>query len=109
MPDGYGSLSGSFVSLVANDVTIVFGEPEVSELPPNSTIDYDDLFDFVENVEDEDFDVTFEGDGGLLTEIGGRGVSGGAEFTVSGDGPEDATVETGTESGETEDLDIRIE
>ena len=109
LPTGYDELSGSFVSLVANDVTIVFGEPDNNELPPNSRIDYDDLFDFVENQGEDEFNVTFEGDGELLTEIGGDEVSEDAEFTVGDDGPKNGIVETGTESRETENLDIRIE
>ena len=113
---GYnGVVDRDFVSLVANDVTIVFGEG--GGLPPNSTVDYAELFAFVSNSDDElAFDVTFEpgteSGGELLTQVDGQAVS--DEATVGGiSGPEgpdraDAEVTTGTTSPETEQLNIRI-
>jgi len=114
---GYdGVVDKNFVSLVVNDVTIVFGEE--GGLPPNSTIDYAELFAFVSNRDNElAFDVMFEpgaeSGGELLTRVNGQAVSDGA--TVSAiSGPEvpgraDAEVTTGTTSPETEQLNIRIE
>ena len=105
-----------FVSLVANDVTIVFGEE--NPLPPNTTVEYNELFAFAANFDDDlAFDVTFESGaesgGELLTQVGGQAVRDGA--TVEGisldDGPDRANAEvtTGTTSPETEQLNIRIE
>lgn len=79
---GYdGVVDKNFVSLVANDVTIVFGEE--GGLPPNSTIDYAELFAFVSNRDNElAFDIIFEpgaeSGGELLTRIDGQAVSDGA-------------------------------
>jgi hypothetical protein len=79
---GYnGVVDKNFVSLVANDVTIVFGEE--GGLPPNSTIDYAELFAFVSNRDNElAFDIMFEpraeSGGELLTRIDGQAVSDGA-------------------------------
>ena len=107
---GYNSLDDDFVSLVANDVRIVFGPDGV---PPNSTLTFGDLFDFVENSGGDEFNVTFGGDGQgeLLTEVDGDSVSDGATVAVTAPGPSpvDGTVESGTEDQETEDLDIEIE
>jgi len=114
---GYdGVVDKNFVSLVANDVTIVFGEE--GGLPPNSTIDYAKLFAFVSNRDNElAFDIIFEpgaeSGGELLTRVDGQTVSDGATVrTISG--PEvpvraDAEVTTGTTSPETEQVNIRIE
>ncbi|MYL17490.1 hypothetical protein GLW36_12660 [Halorubrum terrestre] len=114
---GYdGVVDKNFVSLVANDVTIVFGEE--GGLPPNSTIDYAELFAFVSNRDNElAFDIIFEpgaeSGGELLTRVDGQTVSDGATVrTISG--PEvpvraDAEVTTGTTSPETEQVNIRIE
>lgn len=129
---GYGQVLGedqngtaaspAFVSLIANDVTIVFGDED--GLPPNSRVDYVNLFAFVpgSNTDGPAFNVTFDGPGELLTKVAGHEVSGGA--TVEGIEPvnfldrfnEDdipdranAEVTTGTTSPETEQLNIRIE
>jgi len=110
--DAYNGEFGDFVSLVANDVTIVFGND--GGLPPNSELGYGELFAFVPNSDGSlTFDVTFGDDdqGELLTSVSGELVSDGAVVPVS-DGssdPVDAEVQTGTESPEGEELDIRIE
>ncbi|MYL17491.1 hypothetical protein GLW36_12665 [Halorubrum terrestre] len=114
---GYSDLNDNYVSLVANDVRIVFGPNGV---PPNSTLTFGDLFGFVESSgttgSSTDFDVTF-GDvdanpsqGQLLTKVDGKTVSTGAtvEVTGSGTSPVDGTVESGTTSQETENLTIEI-
>ena len=99
------------MSLVANDVRIVFGDNDQGEggdsLPPNSTVNYDELFAFETT---GDFNVTFEGEGEFLTTIGGKPVSDDATFTIN-ESPadqEDVVVETGAGT-ENEDLDIVIE
>ncbi|WP_239640170.1 hypothetical protein [Halorubrum coriense] len=106
----YSGIGNNYVSLVANDVTIVFGDD--NGLPPNSTVNYGDLFSFVGN-DNTNFDVTF-GDtngGSILSSVGGSTVSTGATITVSsGATPTaDADVATGTDNNSREQLDIRIE
>jgi len=109
---GYDGLADNYVSLVANDVRIVFGPNGV---PPNSTLTFGDLFGFVENSDETDFDVTFGDDedtsqGQLLTKVDEKTVSSGATVAVTGSGPSpvDGTVESGTTSQETENLTIEI-
>jgi len=109
----YSGISTNYVSLVANDVTIVFGDDD--GLPPNSTINYTDLFAFVSN-DSANFDVTF-GDtngGSILSKVNQDSVTDGATVSVaSGDSPTDnlvsGDVETGTDANSSEQLDIRIE
>ena len=111
---GYDGLDDNYVSLVANDVQIVFGPNGV---PPKSTLTFGDLFGFVENSDGTDFDVTFgDADAGtsqgqLLTKVDGETVSSGATVAVTGSGPSpvDGEVVSGTTSQETENLDIEIE
>ena len=110
-PDNYRfDIDQDYVSLVANDVRIVFGDTESGSgdsLPPNSTVDYDGLFAFETA---GDFDVTFQGDGDFLTQIGGKSVSSDAEFTNvtdSDNAQENVVVETGNGT-ENEDLNIVI-
>ncbi|MCU4751892.1 hypothetical protein OB919_07835 [Halobacteria archaeon AArc-curdl1] len=52
---------GDGISLVANDVTLVFGT-EDNELPPNVTITYNDLFDIVNDDDGNStkFEVSFD-------------------------------------------------
>ncbi|MWV40343.1 hypothetical protein [Natrialba sp. INN-245] len=91
--DDYGNSdfepSDSDVSLMQNDVTIVFG-PEGNALPPNSTIEYDDLITVVNDEGDveQNFQVTFE-------------VTGGTDLTFS---PSESTVEV----NETQDIDVDV-
>ncbi|RKS80910.1 hypothetical protein BDK61_0171 [Haloarcula quadrata] len=103
----YDNVSHEYVSLVANDVTIVFGE--ANGLPPNSTLGYNDLFKFIPNSDESSFDVTFGGSNGgdVLTKVGGESVSDGAVVSVSSDSSSDAEVATES-SGNSEDLDISI-
>ncbi|OTF10344.1 hypothetical protein [Halorubrum sp. SD612] len=106
----YSGIGSNYVSLVANDVTIVFGDG--NGLPPNSTVSYTELFTFVGN-DTTSYDVTF-GDtngGSILSSVAGSDVSSGSTVTVSsGSSPsKNAEVETGTSSNSREDLDIRIE
>ena len=104
----YDNVSHEYVSLVANDVTIVFGE--ANGLPPNSTLGYNGLFKFMPNSNSSStFDVTFGGSNGgdVLTKVGGESVSDGAVVSVSSGSSSDAEVATES-SGNNEDLDISI-
>ncbi|QGN07449.1 hypothetical protein Hrd1104_09090 [Halorhabdus sp. CBA1104] len=105
--DTYTSVDSSYVSLVANDVTIVFGAN--GGLPPNSTLGYSEFFAFVPNSTSTSFDVTFSGPGELLTKVGNGDVSSGSSVAVNAAGTKDATVKTGTTDADTEDLNISIE
>ncbi|SNR61959.1 hypothetical protein SAMN06266787_106127 [Halorubrum ezzemoulense] len=101
------SIDRSYVSLVANDVTIVFG-PEDRKLPPNSNLSESELFGVVRN---GDVDVTFakgDVDEGLLTNVNGNNVSNSPSFTGSGNVTLSGDVQAGEASRETEDLLIRI-
>ena len=106
--EGIGS--DDYVSLVANNVKIVFG-PEGNELPVDSTLTQNGLFELV--TRNGQFDVTFSTDTvGILTEVnegsvdgGGiasadvsagtspAGVSGTVETTDVDEGPETLTIE----------------
>ncbi|MDB2240929.1 hypothetical protein [Halorubrum ezzemoulense] len=106
----YSGIGSSYVSLVANDVTIVFGDD--NGLPPNSTVSYDELFAFVGN-DATSYNVTF-GDtngGSILSSVDGSDVSSGStvEVSSSSSSPVNAEVETGTSGNSREALDIRIE
>ncbi|MDB9280620.1 hypothetical protein PN416_12235 [Halorubrum ezzemoulense] len=106
----YSEVNKNYVSLVANDVTIVFGptsEPG-QKLPPNATLTESSLFGVVRN---GTVNVTFnkgETDEGLLTSVDGTNVSTGAG-APGGNVTFPGTVETGEPgSTETEDLIITI-
>lgn len=106
----YSGIGSNYVSLVANDVTIVFGDD--NGLPPNSTVSYDELFAFVGN-DATSYNVTF-GDtngGSILSSVDGSDVSSGStvEVSSSSSSPVNAEVETGTSGNSREALDIRIE
>ncbi|AZQ16086.1 hypothetical protein [Halorubrum sp. PV6] len=107
----YTNISTDYVSLVANDVTIVFGDED--GLPPNSNVNYTDFFAFVGNASN-DFNVTF-GDtngGSILNKVDGKTVSSGATKTVTSGTTGNfvgANVKTGTADNSREQLDIRIE
>ncbi|EMA00586.1 hypothetical protein C437_17337 [Haloarcula vallismortis ATCC 29715] len=104
----YDNVSHEYVSLVANDVTIVFGEE--NGLPPNSTLGYNGLFEFIPNSDNSaTFDVTFGGSNGgdVLTKVDEKSVSDGAVVSISSSTSSNAKVATET-SGKNEDLDISI-
>jgi hypothetical protein len=128
----YGdAIDTEYVSLVANDVTIVFGDEQ--GLPPSSSVGFSNLFAFVPNTNGTEFDVRFESDtaadASLLTEIGGTGLnsdddtSNDPSFTIngvsetagqsaieSGDITEQpASVDTTTSDNTSQTLDITIE
>ena len=113
-----------YVSLVANDVTIVFGDGQ--GLPPNSSLSFSDLFAFVPNTNGTEFDVRFESDtsssSSLLTKIndtnltassgptvtiGGQSVDG--HNNITGVAKRPASVDTTTSDNTSQSLDIHIE
>ena len=111
----------NYVSLVANDVRIVFGGDGDNEgLPANSTVDFDELFAFGRTNSTAGPNVTFEtgspSDSSILTDLdNGSGTSGdpssgSVPFTgpTSGD-TLDADISTGTVDDATEPLNITIE
>ena len=112
--DTYDNVDNEYVSLVANDVTIVFG-PDGSELPSNAILTQNDLFALVS---DGNFDVAFSSENAtnarLITKIGGENVADtGTTPTATGTANGgttllDATVDTGETATETEDLTIEI-
>jgi hypothetical protein len=127
------TITTDHVSLVANDVTIVFGEN--NGLPPNSTVNYNNLFAFVGNTNNTDLDVRFESAASktsVLSSVDGTSLNSdtktGNDPTVSLTGvdktstPVDytsdpsvnkkqasGTVDTGSESSADQTLDIIIE
>jgi len=124
---GYDSLSTTFssgstnyVSLVANDVRIVFGGDGANEgLPANSTVSFAGLLAFGRTDATTGPDVTFATNNpsasALLSDLdNGSGTSGdpssSVAFTGSTSGDTvDADVATGTADAATEELDITIE
>lgn len=75
-----GITTDSYVSLVANNVKIVFG-PAGNELPINSTLTQSGLFSLV--TRNGTFDVSFSTDvGGILTGVNGASVDGGSSATA---------------------------
>jgi len=96
------------VSLMENDVTIVFG-PTDNELPPNSQVSYDQLITIVNDEGDEvqDFTVSFSvsadsGDAGLEFTPSSPDVNSGATQDV------DVDVNTGTQETTAGTLTITI-
>ncbi|TKX45036.1 MULTISPECIES: hypothetical protein [unclassified Halorubrum] len=112
--DTYTNVDENYVSLVANDVTIVFG-PDGNKLPSNAILTQNDLFALVS---DGNFDVAFSSENAtnarLITNIGGEavedtGTTPTATGTVNGGTTLlDTTVDTGETATETEDLTIEI-
>lgn len=102
------SPSGTELSLMQNDVTIVIGTTD-NELPPNSTVSYDNLFRVVndDGASPRAFDVTFEVTGGPDIEFENS-----ASYTANlgtGDTTEQINVGVNTgESNQTGSLDITI-
>ena len=107
----YDSVNRNYVSLVANDVTIVFGPTEEAgqKLPPNASLEETSLFGVVRN---GSVDVTFSKgtvDKSLLTKVGSSNVTEGATSTGSNNETLSGTVQTGEPgSSDTEDLIITI-
>jgi len=112
--------STNYVSLVANDVRIVFGGDGDNEgLPANSTVSFAELFAFGRTDSSAGPDVTFDTDNasaspllsGLDDSNGTSGdLSSSVAFTGSTSGDTvDADVATGTTDEATEDLNITIE
>jgi hypothetical protein len=121
--DPFGSSGGiteaNYVSLVANDVTIVFGggSGNGAGVPPNSDLTYDPFFAFADpntNGATVDFQTSQNTNSNqLLTSIGPNTVSSadntGADLgNVINQQQESAVISTGTASQEVEDLDIVI-
>jgi hypothetical protein len=109
------AIGGEYVSLVANDVTVLFG-PDGNELPAESTITHDDFF-AIQTDNNKSFDVTFTSDddpNNILTGIGdGEGntndPNGGVTVSgASGFEQVPAEIQTGTSSGSREGLTIDI-
>lgn len=105
----------NYVSLVANDVRIVFGSDGDNEgLPANSTVDFDELFAFGRTDDSNGPDVTFgtsnESDDSILTDLSGTDPSSqDVTFTAPASGDTvNADVATGTNDEATEELDITI-
>jgi len=102
------------VSLMQNDVTIVFG-PTDNELPPNSTVSYDGLVTVVnEQGDGDDFDVTFtvsdDEESTPEPDLDFEWDDNSEEPTVSADSSEDLSVDvnTGSEEESTGLLTIEI-
>lgn len=111
----YSDGSTNYVSLVANDVRIVFGADGDNEgLPANSTVDFDELFAFGTKTDSNNPTVTFGTSGesadSILTDLTGTDPSTqDVSFsTIASGDTVDADVATGTNDGATEDLNITI-
>lgn len=103
----------NYVSLVANDVTIVFGSGtgNGAGVPPNSVLTYDSFFAFADP-NDNQSNIEFQTSANtntnpLLTKIGGNEVDTDLG-SISNGQQESAEVSTGTASRETENLDIIV-
>jgi hypothetical protein len=119
-PEGGNSqqLSDNYVSLIANDVSVVFGYDNSGSsggsderLMPNSTYDYSSgFFKLVNNSGDNStaFDVTLDAGGNLLTDIGNSGDTHSENIASGIVSDLSATLETGDSATETEDLTITI-
>ena len=114
-----GITEANYVSLVANDVTIVFGSGtgNGAGVPPNSVLTYGSFFAFADpngNQSSIEFQTSADSNTNqLLTKIGGNDInsadSSGVNLgTVSNQQQESAEVSTGTASQETENLDIIV-
>ncbi|MFP9060151.1 hypothetical protein ACLI4R_06420 [Natrialbaceae archaeon A-chndr2] len=87
------------ISLVANDVTLVFGT-DGNKYPPNTVIDYPGLLEIDSGSSGPDFDVTFEVvDSNSTFRFGPDDVEE-YETNVSGGGNENVDVELETADGE---------
>ncbi|KAA9405491.1 hypothetical protein Har1131_01165 [Haloarcula sp. CBA1131] len=107
-------LSDSYVSLIANDVSVVFGYEDGGtdeRLMPNSTYDYESGFFKLVNNDDGNstaFNVELSTGSGLLSDINGSGDTHSEEVSAGGVSDLSATLETGDSAQETEDLTITI-
>ncbi|WP_440770950.1 hypothetical protein [Natronorubrum sp. DTA28] len=106
--DGSGhTTSANDVSLMQNDVTIVFG-PDDNELPPNSNVEYDELITIVnEEGDGTNFEVTFnvsvgDGDSDLTFDPANQTVN------ENNTGDVDVTVDTGSDDVTDGTLTIEI-
>jgi hypothetical protein len=116
----YSDGSTNYVSLVANDVRVVFGGDGANEgLPANSTVDFDELFAFGRTDSSAGPDVTFntgsESNDSILGNIDDGSTSGDlstADVTFSqptSGNLIDTKVATGTNDQATENLNITID
>ncbi|WP_226004493.1 hypothetical protein [Natrinema salinisoli] len=107
------SPSDTDVSLMQNDVTIVVG-PDGSELPPNATVSYTDLFTVVndDGSTSQAFDVKFEATGGPSVEFNGASNAQSASYTANlGTGGDTEAISTDINTGGSNDsgtLEITI-
>ncbi|AJF25871.1 hypothetical protein SG26_09125 [Haloarcula sp. CBA1115] len=111
--DGGTTVSTDYVSLIANDVSVVFGYEDGGtdeRLMPNSTYDYDSgFFKLVNNDGNSTaFNVELSTGSGLLSDINGSGDTHSEEVSAGGVSDLSATLETGDSAQETEDLTITI-
>ncbi len=114
--DGGTTLSTNYVSLIANDVSVVFGYDTSGSggsderLMPNSTYDYSSGFFKLVNNDGNgtNFNVDLDTTSGLLTGIGGSTNSYSEDVSAGSVSDLSATLETGDSARETEDLTITI-
>ncbi|WP_420182323.1 hypothetical protein ACNO8S_00520 [Haloarcula sp. KBTZ06] len=112
--DGGTTVSTDYVSLIANDVSVVFGYEDGGtdeRLMPNSTYDYDSGFFKLVNNDDGNsttFNVDLSTGSGLLSGIGGSTDTYSEDVSAGGVSDLSATLETGDSAQETEDLTITI-
>ncbi|KOX94854.1 hypothetical protein AMS69_03055 [Haloarcula rubripromontorii] len=115
-PDDSTTLSTNYVSLIANDVSVVFGYDTSDSggsderLMPNSTYDYSSGFFKLVNNDGNgtNFNVDLDTTSGLLTGIGGSTNSYSEDVSAGSVSDLSATLETGDSARETEDLTITI-
>lgn len=115
--DSYGNStftpSDADVSLMQNDVQIIVG-PDGSELPPNATVSYTDLFTVVndDGSTGQAFDVTFEATGGPSVEFDGASNAQSTTYTANlGTGGDTEAISTDINTGGSNDsgtLEITI-
>lgn len=112
--DNSTSISTDYVSLIANDVSVVFGYEDGGtdeRLMPNSTYEYPSGFFKLVNNDDGNgtaFNVDLDTSSGLLTGIGGSTDTYNADVSAGNVSDLSATLETGDSATETEDLTITI-
>lgn len=112
--DNSTSISTDYVSLIANDVSVVFGYEDGGtdeRLMPNSTYEYPSGFFKLVNNDDGNgtaFNVDLDTSSGLLTGIGGSADTYNADVSAGNVSDLSATLETGDSATETEDLTITI-
>lgn len=113
-PEANGNFDGNAVSVMEQDVTVVFGTGALSggqDLPANTTVTYNDLFHIVNDgaTTTDDFDVTFGLTGGNYAlsfnspSMNATNVGSGTTTTVG-----ETVLETGGSSDSTGTLTITI-